>query len=105
MTKTEDLKNRIQSWDHENVSDLLEIIREYEDHLETIREYEPKATAEIDFSNLPSEEIPDDLETGGHAGTPPIWAMDKAGRVLVGWSFSVHEMRILSLDEVRERQS
>lgn len=70
INKTE-LVEFIRTWDKENVIEL-------KDAIEAVFRMDENADQIIDMSDLPTEPIPDGLETY------PIWAMDKKGYCLVG---------------------
>lgn len=82
-----DIKGRLKGWDREHIEDLQAIIKEIPANLPG----DPKFYG-VDMSDLPSEPIPEDINTGY-----PVWAMDKNGMCLVGASCDGIE----SLDEVR----
>jgi len=78
----QNLKERIDAWDHENIRDLLDILGQI-----------PQSMSDrIDYSDLPTEAIPAGLEAY------PIWAMDKHGRCLVGETAD----KIEEIEEIRD---
>lgn len=83
--------NAIENWDHESVEDLRDMLAE----LKEANECNQFMVDEIDMSNLPSEQTPDDVDT-----SYPIWAMDKRGFCLVGAAADSIE----HISEIRELQ-
>lgn len=83
--------NAIENWDHENVEDLRDMLAE----LKEANERNQFMVDEVDMADLPSEDIPDDIDT-----SYPVWAMDKRGFCLVGAAADVIE----HVDTVRELQ-
>lgn len=81
-----DIAARIKIWDHEDIEDLRSML---EDLHGCCDDYQ---LCGIDISDLPSEDIPDDIDTGY-----PVWAMDKHGLCLVGAELDLIE----TLDEIR----
>lgn len=72
--------NRIKAWDHEDIQDLLELLRKMISIMELNPEdHPPMETCGLDIDHLPSEEIPKNIKPGYR-----IWAMDKKGMCLVG---------------------
>lgn len=67
-------------WDHKDVADLRDFIA-------------VNAITNGQMSALPSQDIPDDVDT-----SYPVWAMDKNGDMLVGDSAD----EIISLEEFRQ---
>jgi hypothetical protein len=80
----------LQEWDHEDINDLMDLINDAETELKN-EGLEPSWF--IDMCDLPSEPIPDDVDTGY-----PVWAMDKQGYCLVGDDAT----STAHLDEIRE---
>lgn len=70
----EDIKKRVSAWDHEHIENLESIIAEIPKDIES----DPKFYG-VDMAALPSEPMPDDIDTGY-----PVWAIDKNGYCLVG---------------------
>ena len=98
----ESILESIRSWDHENIRDLREFLLELDEKMDdgrhSIYEY-------VDIGDLPSEEIPSDVDTGY-----PVWAMDKRGECLVGHDAFDHRVgrsnkTIEHIDEIRDVQS
>lgn len=71
------LITRVKEWDHENVRKLLDILDQIPEVLRDAGRA-PRTADVIDYSDLPTETIPDGLEVY------PIWACDKRGNCLVG---------------------
>ena len=71
--------DKVMKWDHEDVRELKRLM--------------DIAEIEYEMTDLPSEEIPDDVDT-----LYPIWAMDKKGYCLVGDGAD----QIEHIDEIRE---
>lgn len=71
---------RINEWDHEDIQDLLDLIRKTTTIMELNPEdHPPMETCGLDIDHLPSEELPKNIKPGYR-----IWAMDKKGMCLVG---------------------
>lgn len=71
---------RINEWDHEDIQDLLDLIRKMITIMELNPEdHPPMETCGLDIDHLPSEELPKNIKPGYR-----IWAMDKKGMCLVG---------------------
>lgn len=73
---------KIVLWDLEDITELRDL-------LNTINR------DEIDMSDLPSADIPEDVDT-----SYPVWAMDKAGNMLVGDAAD----QVMTLAEYRAEQ-
>jgi hypothetical protein len=72
--------SRIRAWDHENIEDLLNLLRKAVSIMELNPEDHPAMeTCGLDIGHLPSEEIPGNILPGYR-----IWSMDKKGMCLVG---------------------
>ena len=82
VTRCRSVARQIKSWNRVNVEHLRRLVSEFQD-LQTIAENdgEPFEGQDygVDWSSLPSADLPKDLDTGY-----PVWAMDEAGRCLVG---------------------
>jgi len=94
---------RINGWDKESIFDLREMLNEFPVLIrEAVADGEiTDADAEfykrrIDITDLPSVEIPEDVDTGY-----PIWAMDKEQRCLTGEDMQ----SVTSLADIREHQA
>lgn len=91
------LVESIKGWDKEDIRDLREHL------LDLVNLIGNRNIDEvgIDISDLPSEEIPDEVDTAY-----PIWAMDKKGMCLVGDDAFDPRLRqnnpIESLEEIKE---
>lgn len=90
MTETNDkeyeIAQKIKNWDCEEITTLQSYI---EDLNRVCDDFEMVG---VDITALPSEEIPDDIDTGY-----PVWAMDKHRMCLVGETLGEVEL----LDEIR----
>lgn len=72
--------NRIKAWDHEDIEDLLKLLRKMVSILELNPEDHPSLEmCGLNINCLPSESIPRNISTGYR-----VWAMDKKGMCLVG---------------------
>lgn len=80
------IAQKIKDWDCEEITTLQSYI---EDLTQICGDFEMVG---VDITALPSEEIPDDIDTGY-----PVWAMDKHKMCLVGESLDSVE----SLDDIR----
>ena len=82
VTRCRSVARQIKKWNRVNVEHLRRLVSEFQD-LQTIAENdgEPFEGRDygIDWSSLPSADLPKDLDT-----SYPVWAMDEAGRCLVG---------------------
>ena len=82
VTRCRSVARRIKSWDRVNILHLLRLVSELQE-LQTIAENdgEPFEAQDygVDWSSLPSADVPNDLDT-----SYPVWAMDEAGQCLVG---------------------
>jgi len=82
VTRCRSVARQIKSWNRVNIEHLRRLVSEFQD-LQTIAENdgEPFEGRDygIDWSSLPSADLPKDLDT-----SYPVWAMDEAGRCLVG---------------------
>jgi hypothetical protein len=91
----ETIAAEILAWDLQDVRKLRDLIAE----LDACRdEYDRRLNAQdyVDFSDLPSAPIPDDIDTGY-----PVWAMDVQGYALVGSD----ARSIEHIDEIRANQA
>lgn len=89
-TRARDLGAAIRAWDKQDIHDLLAMI---EDLGVVAAEAGLDPQGYVDMSALPSAPIPDDVDTAY-----PVWAMDRAGNMLVGDDAS----DVITLDEYRE---
>lgn len=72
--------NRIKAWDHQNIEDLLNLLRKMVSIMELNPEdHPPIEICGLDIDHLPSEDIPKNIRPGYR-----IWAIDKKGMCLVG---------------------
>ncbi|WP_333787249.1 hypothetical protein [Methanomethylovorans sp.] len=72
--------NRIKAWDHENIEDLLSLLRQVVSIMELNPEDHPLLeTCGLDIDHLPSENIIQYMRPACK-----IWAMDKKGMCLIG---------------------
>ncbi len=72
--------NRIRTWDHEDIEELLNLLRKAVSIMELNPEdHPPMEACGLDIGHLPSEEIP-----GNICPDYRIWAIDKKGKCLVG---------------------
>jgi len=72
--------DRIKAWNHENIEDLLALLKKITSIMELNPEdHPPIDTCGLDINHLPSEDIPKHIRHGCK-----IWAMDKKGMCLVG---------------------
>ncbi len=93
MTHTaESLASAITSWDRENITDLLDLIKEFEGLRDEDGD-EYRLEDYVDMASLPTAPIPDDIDT-----SYPVWAVDQNGMALVGTNADEVE----SLDEIRD---
>lgn len=82
----------VESWDTENVRDLIEALQELE---EANSEVDEEDRVEVDLQSLPTAPIPEDVDTSW-----PVWAMDANQVLLVGETAD----EIMTLAEYREHQ-
>jgi len=73
----ENLINRVNTWNHEDIRELKDVLDQIPEVLAEAGKA-PRTADVIDYSDLPTEPIPAGVETY------PVWAMDKKGRCLVG---------------------
>ena len=73
----ENLINRVNTWNHEDIRELKDVLDQIHEVLAEAGKA-PRTADVIDYSDLPTEPIPAGVETY------PVWAMDKKGRCLVG---------------------
>lgn len=88
----------VKEWDLENIVDLRDALNELDQILDSERgnDWGPRLDEVVDLSDLPSVEIPNDIDTGY-----PVWAMDRSGNCLVGDDLQDIE----SIDSIREYQA
>ncbi len=67
------MKTALKNWDRKNVNDLLGLIRTIE-----------AQGQEIDYSALPTGQLPEHLRELEKHTNYPIWAWDNSGRVITG---------------------
>jgi hypothetical protein len=79
----------VKNWDHEKIEDLMDLLIQLKDACGEDRNSE----AYLDFTSLPSEDIPADVDTSF-----PVWAMDKRGVLLTGSSCD----DTMTIEEYRE---
>lgn len=93
--RMETLIANVNKWDLCDVTELKELLSEIFELKRTVPPQFPYDLKFIglDITDLPSVEIPDDLDT-----SYPIWAMDKQGCCLVGELLN----HIEHIDEIRE---
>ena len=72
--------NRIKAWDHENIEDLLNLLRKAVSIMELNPDDHPlMESCGLDIDHLPTEAFPGNIHPYYR-----IWAMDKKGMCLVG---------------------
>ena len=86
VTRCRSVARQIKKWNRVNVEHLRRLVSEFQD-LQTIAENggEPFEARDygIDWSSLPSADLPSSLDT-----SYPVWAMDESGQCLVGESLN-----------------
>ena len=86
VTRCRSVARQIKKWNRVNVEHLRRLVSEFQE-LQTIAENdgEPFEGRDygIDWSSLPSADLPKDLDT-----SYPVWAMDESGQCLVGESLN-----------------
>lgn len=90
----ENLITRVNNWDHNDVRELKDVLEQIPEVLVSAGK-SPRTPDVIDYSDIPTEQIPDDVDT-----SYPIWAMDKRGFCLVGAAANSIE----HIDSIRELQ-
>lgn len=99
--KVEVLKSQINAWDCQDIGALRDLIEQATEALKDYNEKYPfgagpgKIEELIDFTSLPSAELPADLAE--HTDYP-IWTADKSGACLVGAGAD----EVQTADEIRE---
>ena len=91
----EAIAERIRNWDAADVGDLLAMITDLKSCRDDLG-YPIDPQGFVDMSDLPSAPIPDDIDT-----SYPVWAVDIAGRALVGEAAD----KIMSINEIREAKN
>lgn len=86
--KMEGIAKRVLEWNHEDIENLKTVLDEIPHNLPVDAKFYG-----VDMASLPSENIPDDIDT-----RYPVWAMDKHGMCLVGEACDCIE----SLESIRE---
>lgn len=94
MTTAHEIAAQIKAWNKQDVFELRNLIVELEEAIKAEGE-NGRRDQYIDLAQLPSAEIPADVNTGY-----PVWAMDAAGRLLVG--ADVRE--VVTLEQYREER-
>ncbi|WP_340817734.1 hypothetical protein [Methanolobus sp. WCC4] len=90
------LCERIKKWDHEDINDLLSLLKMSITIMElNPDEYPGLKACSIDPEKLPSEEIPADLVNRDDRYR--VWAMDKQGMCLVG----IDANEVVHIDDIR----
>ena len=87
------LANAIRQWDKKDLCPLVDWITELN---ELCDNYGLNFGQQVDFTSLPSVEIPEDIDT-----LWPVWAMDEDNYLLTGAEMTDIE----HIDEVREAQA
>jgi hypothetical protein len=93
MRDPETVAAEIRAWDLQDVRKLRDLIVELGAYRGELGGY-INAQHYVDFSDLPSAPIPDDIDTGY-----PVWAMDVQGYALVG----LDARDIEHVDTIRDR--
>jgi hypothetical protein len=86
----ERVRKQIAAWDHNNVEVLRELLIDFENTRSTL-EFDRVYIAEVDGSDLPSEEFPVGFDTTGY------WALDKQGYAVCGVSWESHELKVVKI--------
>lgn len=97
------LIQNIANWNKENIYELRDMLNELPIAIRNALADEEISEAEaefyksrVDITDLPSVDIPDDIDTGY-----PVWAMDNNGMCLTG-----DDMQMIdSVDEIRQFQA
>jgi len=87
------IRSRIDQWDREDINDLLSLLRQAVSIMELNPDFYAVPGSYIDIDHLPSERIPEDVNTKCR-----IWSMDKKGVCLVG----IDADRLMYIDDVRK---
>ena len=91
MMTAEKIAIAIENWDKNDITELLDLLRDY-----AVEIGDDDMAYEIDMSNLPSADIPADIDTGY-----PVWALDARGYCLIGDGAD----EICTLAELRQQQA
>ena len=77
--KVTSVRRRIQKWDCKDIKVLKSAISEWSKLKSDAEKNDWDFSSDVDWSNLPSCDLPPDLDT-----SYPVWAMDEQGFCLVG---------------------
>lgn len=87
---------RIRNWDHEDINVLFSLLQKIVTIMElNPDEYPGLQACSITPAELPSEEIPEDIDDRYY-----VWAMDRKGMCLVG----IDANRLIHVDDLRKGQ-
>lgn len=95
LARLDALSSEIKAWDKRDISDLADMLKEVD---QLCAAHEQDTQTYYDASELPTANIPDDVDTGY-----PIWAMDRSGDMLTGWDHRQSGHESITLDEYRSR--
>ena len=87
----EKLRKEIADWDHKDAEYLMDLLIEFSETKDDL-EFEGIYIEDIDGSNLPSENFPDNFDTSEY------WALDKNGFALVGECWTKEDLSIVKIE-------